>query len=154
RAPLQVEAAPGWFASQLGPAPLAISVAVPKPVAGYSSIRLEPTADLDVVALWREFSVGGLALAGSAVAALLPVYVAIGAALRPLDDVSRAFLKIGEGDYSGRLDARVPSELVPLERGFNEMADRLAAMDARNRTLESQLLTLQEEERADLARDL
>jgi two-component system sensor histidine kinase UhpB len=34
------------------------------------------------------------------------------------------------------------------------MAGRLAAMETRNRALEEQLLTLQEEERADLARDL
>ena len=49
---------------------------------------------------------------------------------------------------------RGPPELVRLGRGVNEMAARLGAMRARNRALEEQILTLQDEERADIARDL
>ena len=47
-----------------------------------------------------------------------------------------------------------PSELVRLGRGVNDMAGRLAAMQATTHRLEDQLRTLQDEERADLARDL
>jgi two-component system sensor histidine kinase UhpB len=47
-----------------------------------------------------------------------------------------------------------PSELVRLGRSVNDMAAQLAAMQARTRRLEDQLRTLQDEERADLARDL
>ena len=47
-----------------------------------------------------------------------------------------------------------PPELMRLARGFNAMTRRLAAVAAQNRRLNERLLTLQAEERADLARDL
>jgi two-component system sensor histidine kinase UhpB len=47
-----------------------------------------------------------------------------------------------------------PPELVALGRGVNEMSARLRTMRERNRALEEQILTLQDEERADIARDL
>jgi two-component system sensor histidine kinase UhpB len=47
-----------------------------------------------------------------------------------------------------------PTELVRLCSGFNEMATRLGDMETANRRLNDQLATVQEEERADLARDL
>jgi two-component system sensor histidine kinase UhpB len=62
--------------------------------------------------------------------------------------------RIGAGDYAARAPERGPPELIRLGRGVNEMAGRLAAMRERNSALEDQLLTLQDEERADIARDL
>jgi two-component system sensor histidine kinase UhpB len=50
--------------------------------------------------------------------------------------------------------ARGPPELIRLADGFNVMTRRLAAAAAQNRRLNERLLTLQSEERADLARDL
>jgi two-component system sensor histidine kinase UhpB len=44
--------------------------------------------------------------------------------------------------------------LHSLQRGFNAMAERLAEIDECNRALEAQLLTIQDEERAEIARDL
>jgi two-component system sensor histidine kinase UhpB len=146
--------APGWFASLLGPAPAEARLPVPLGVKGFSAIVLDPTPALDVSALWTEFSGVVLLLISSSMIGLALVYVAIGAALRPLRDMSEGFLRIGAGDYRGRVTEQGPSELRRLEQGFNAMSERLAAMDDRNRTLETQLVTLQDEERADLARDL
>ena len=53
-----------------------------------------------------------------------------------------------------RVEHAGPPELVRLAQGFNAMAERLDAACARNIRLAEQVLTLQEEERADLARDL
>ena len=44
--------------------------------------------------------------------------------------------------------------MATLAVGFNAMADRLAAADEDNSRLQAELLRLQEEERADFARDL
>jgi two-component system sensor histidine kinase UhpB len=68
--------------------------------------------------------------------------------------LSSALYRIGEGDYEARVPRRGPPELARLAASFNRMADRLASTEARNRRLHEQLLTLQEEERAALARDL
>jgi two-component system sensor histidine kinase UhpB len=74
--------------------------------------------------------------------------------LRPLDRLSTALASVGSEDYAVRLQYAGPPETVRLAEGFNAMMDRLEAAQARNFRLNEQLLTLQEEERAELARDL
>ena len=143
-----------WFARLLGPTPSPARLAVPGAPNGYQSILIEATPALDVSALWTEFSGVVLLLCASSAIGLGLVYLAIGAALRPLRDLSEGFRRIGAGDYASRVAERGTSELKSLEQGFNAMAEQLAEMDGRNRLLETQLLTLQDEERADLARDL
>jgi two-component system sensor histidine kinase UhpB len=147
-------AAPPWFARLLGASPAPIAIAVPASVRGFRAVRLEPTAGLDVGALWTEFSIVLATLCGALIVGLILVYLAIGAALRPLRLLAEGFARIGAGRYGGRVSIQGPSELTHLAAGFNSMGEQLAAMDDRNRMLEGQLLTLQEEERADLARDL
>jgi two-component system sensor histidine kinase UhpB len=61
---------------------------------------------------------------------------------------------IGAVDYAARIDPGGPPELARLVNGFNRMAEQLGDAEAQNRALREQLLSLQEEERADLARDL
>ena len=48
----------------------------------------------------------------------------------------------------------VRPNLARLAKGFNTMVERLDAAQARNLRLNEQLMTLQEEERTELARDL
>jgi two-component system sensor histidine kinase UhpB len=71
-----------------------------------------------------------------------------------LPTLSAAFARLGGGDYTVRVAESGPTELAKLCTGFNEMAGRLGQMEKRNRELNEQLATVQEEERADLARDL
>jgi two-component system sensor histidine kinase UhpB len=146
--------APRWFGRLLGATPPAIAVAVPGGAAGYRAIVLTPTAEIDVSAAWREF-VGIVAvLSGSAAVGLVLVYLVISAAFRPLRALAGQFARVGAGDYSGRVAEGGPTELLGLQRGFNRMAGELAATTERNRLLGDQLLSIQEEERADIARDL
>jgi two-component system sensor histidine kinase UhpB len=148
------KSAPTWFRDLLGPGPRPAAIPVPSGLAGYRDIILTPTPDIDVAAAWREF-VGVVAVLGSGVAAgLVLVYLVIAAAFRPLAALSAQFGRVGAGDYSGRVAEGGPSELLNLQRGFNRMASELAATTERNRLLGDQLLTIQEEERADIARDL
>ena len=89
-----------------------------------------------------------------AVLSALLICTSVGRALRPLEQLSAAFARIGEGDYHGTLPQQGPPELARLATGFNRMAERLAMVAAQNRRLNERLLTLQAEERTDLARDL
>jgi two-component system sensor histidine kinase UhpB len=144
--------APGWFAGLFRPMVSGVTLRAPGPAGGW--VMLAPLPDNDVAAIWAEFidlaAVLSLSLAvGSAL-----VWVTVGQALRPLAEFSAAFVRIGSGDYTAKVREAGPSELVRLGRGVNEMADRLAAMQATTHRLENQLRTLQDEERADLARDL
>jgi two-component system sensor histidine kinase UhpB len=146
--------APRWFQQLLGPSPAAIAIRTPATAPGFRGIVLTPIAEIDVRAAWREFVGVVLVLSGSAAAGLVLVYLVIGAAFRPLRLLAAQFSRISTGDYSGRVAENGPSELLSLQRGFNHMASELAGTTERNRLLTDQLQTLQDEERADIARDL
>ena len=146
--------APTWFRRLLGSSPKTIVVHVPESIRGYAAIGLSPTAAIDVGDAWAEFAGFILVVCSAAIAGLLLVYLVIGAAFRPLRALSREFMRIGTGDYSGRVLEKGPAELLKLQQGFNIMVGQLAGTTDRNRLLTNQLLTIQDEERADIARDL
>ena len=145
---------PQWFRHLLRLTPASITLEVPKTKAGPNALVLTPTPDLDVRAAWSEFLALVGVLVSTAAMGLALIYLVIGAAFRPLTLLAQQFKRIGAGDYTGRVDEIGPSELLHLQRGFNHMAGELAATTERNRLLTEQLATLQEEERADIARDL
>ncbi len=140
---------PGWFASLVGRGPPPVLVRLG---AGTVLLRADPGNELlEVWGSLRGELLGFAALCGPAV---LLVHLTLRGALRPLADVADGLGRIEAGDRDVRVPARGPPELAGLARGFNRMSGRLDDVDARNRRLAEQLASLQEEERADLARDL
>ena len=79
---------------------------------------------------------------------------AVRRALQPLAAVSAALARVGGGDFEARVTATGTRELEGLAQGFNTMARQLDTIDRENRRLHEQLATVQEEERAEIARDL
>jgi two-component system, NarL family, sensor histidine kinase UhpB len=61
---------------------------------------------------------------------------------------------MGDGDYAARVKPRGPRELSHLAHAFNRMAERLEGIESANRRMSRQLLAIQDEERAELAREL
>ncbi|QUD89153.1 sensor histidine kinase [Phenylobacterium montanum] len=121
---------------------------------GSTSIVLRAAPDNDVADSWRQF-VGALTVtAAVGLAGVVLVHLLIGRALRPLGAMGAALARVGGGDYGARVELKGPKELVRLGRSFNRMTGDLAEMRRRTRVLEEQVLKLQDEERADLARDL
>jgi two-component system sensor histidine kinase UhpB len=149
--PLVSAGAPSWFTRLFAPQAVPVDTA---PLAGGAHFRLTPISEPDVGATWTEFTDLALVLGASIAATAVLAWLTVGHALRPLDQVSAALARIGSGRYDARVEELGALELRRLTGGVNEMAARLAAMQARNQALERQLLTLQDEERADLARDL
>ena len=150
--PAEGQPPPGWFASLLRQtvSPLRL----PAPGSDGRVVDLVPVYANDLAAVWAEFQDLALALIIATAGGAAVVYMVVGRALRPLRIVAGALPRIGAGDYAVRAPERGPPELAALGRGVNEMAARLGAMRERNRVLEEQILTLQDEERADIARDL
>ena len=144
--------APDWFVRlvrrRLRP------VAIPVPPDGVSVVTLAAVPNNEASEVWSEGRDGLQVLAAFCVLITLLIHWTIGHALRPLTTLSAAFGRIGAGDYTARVDRRGPPELAELADGFNRMAGMLTAAQTRNHRLDEQLLTLQDEERADLARDL
>ncbi|HUB46690.1 MAG TPA: HAMP domain-containing protein [Acetobacteraceae bacterium] len=145
---------PAWFRRLIGGDPSPERLAVPPAIEHGAAILLQADPTNEVAEVWDETHDAIFILGGFALLSALLLYAAVGHALRPLETLSAAFEQIGQGDYHRRIPQHGPPELVRLARGFNQMTQRLAAAAMQNRRLNERLLTLQAEERADLARDL
>ncbi|HWF77837.1 MAG TPA: histidine kinase [Caulobacteraceae bacterium] len=145
-------AAPGWFASVMRPDIPPTRLAIPG--AGGAAVELRPLYADDTAETWAVFLDIALVLTLAMVGGGVAVFALVTWALRPLTAVGSVLPRIGAGDYAARAPEAGPPEIVALGRGVNEMAARLATMRERTRALEEQILTLQDEERADIARDL
>ncbi|MDR3472281.1 MAG: histidine kinase [Devosia sp.] len=143
---------PAWFGAFLRQD--IPSIRLNSPSGSGAVVELRPVYTNDTAAVWPEFLDLALVLALSCLGGAMLVWVVVGRALGPLRAVGHVLPRIGGGDYAARAPERGPPEIVGLARGVNEMAEQLAAMRMRNRALEEQILTLQDEERADIARDL
>jgi two-component system, NarL family, sensor histidine kinase UhpB len=146
--------APEWFHRVLAMPALTARIALPGRFAELGTILLEADPHNEVDETWDDTILSLTLLAAFSSLVLGMVYWTLGRALRPLDQMAAAFARIGRGDYRPRVADSGPLELARVCRGFNQMASRLADMQRRNRRLGAQLTVVQEEERAELARNL
>ena len=149
-----VIAVPLWFRDLIGPdiPPSDITVAARRASGLAIRLRADPTNEAGEV--WGEFHDAVLALAVFCLLALAFTTWTVRRLLHPIVGLLSGLSRIGSGDYGARVIEEGPAELAMLASGFNRMAARLTAIEAQNLRLHAQLATLQEEERADLARDL
>jgi two-component system sensor histidine kinase UhpB len=141
---------PTWFVTLIAPSLTPVRL----DVGAGSAITIEPDPRNEIGEVWTQLQDDLVAVGLSCALNIALVSIVVGRALRPLDRLSAALASVGSGEYAVRVVHAGPPELVRLAQGFNAMAEQLDAAQARNRRLNDQLLTLQEEERIDLARDL
>jgi two-component system sensor histidine kinase UhpB len=148
------EPAPAWFYRLVVSREPTRALPLPGPLDRVGTLTLETDAHNEVAEAWSDVSLTLVIMALFFAMVLALAFFTIRAALAPLRDVCAALLRIGTGDYSARIEAPLSHELAPLRDGFNAMAARLEEMWTQNRALTEQIIDLQEEERAELARDL
>ncbi len=144
------QAVPGWFSRLL--APKAEVQRFNLPDGGTIALAADPLNELGE--RWTELGDSLRQLGLFFVLAAVAVLWITQRALRPLHQLDSALERIEAGDYAAHVEVRGPPEIGRLAATFNRMATQLAATEAHNARLHLQLLNLQEEERADLARDL
>jgi two-component system sensor histidine kinase UhpB len=145
---------PAWFAWVIGVAPVADRVPILIDGRTYGTIVIETDPRNEILEVWNQFSESLVTLAFFCGFTVLLIYLLIGHALRPLDRLGAALEQVGQGDYGTRIGGALAPELSRLRDCFNRMAARLAETDRDNQRLNEHLLTLQEQERSDIARDL
>jgi len=146
--------APAWFYAMLAHAPGVSRIPVSMSSGRSGMILLETDSRNEIGEAWSDATLTFVILALFCGLSALLVYWIVGRALTPLNAVVMAFQRVGQGDYAPQAPHGGPSELVQLSEGFNQMVTRLARMSQRKEQLEEQLVEVQEEERAELARDL
>ena len=148
------EAAPRWFYRLVVTSPARLVVPLDAPFRDAGVLTLETDPHNEVAEAWSDARLTLTIMSLFFAMVLGLAFVTIRAALAPIRDVCGALARIGAGDYATRIEPSVARELAPLRDGFNLMAKRLEEMGVQNRALNEQILNLQEEERAELARDL
>lgn len=146
--------APGWFVRLIGVPSMTERVPITRDAQPYATVVLEADPHNETLDVWNDFNNTVIVLLSFSGLTILLIYLFIGRALRPLYRLGAALEQIGRGNYATRIGGRLPPELSELHEKFNRMAGRLAGADADNRRLNEQLLTVQEQERGDIARDL
>jgi two-component system sensor histidine kinase UhpB len=146
--------APKWFYDLLAGPPNVLHVQLPPVFDGIGSIVLQSDPANEVAEVWGDIGLTLSVLTIFCALVLTFVYWTLWSAIRPLRDLTAAFRRVGQRDYGGRVNEKGPFEFVQLYQGFNQMVERLQHTEQQNKRLQEQLTTVQDEERADLARNL
>jgi two-component system sensor histidine kinase UhpB len=146
--------APDWFFRLFAVPPKILRVDLPPVFEGHGTVMLETDAHNEVAEIWGDVGLTLTLLTIFCTLVLASFYWTLGTVIRPLESLTHAFARVGNGDYHQRVSEKGPHELLRLCQGFNQMVQRLARAESHNHRLQKQLLTVQDEERADLARDL
>jgi len=147
-------AVPNWFVTLLQPQPQMMRFALPGELSDFATLRLETTARNEIDEIWSGALLAALTLLSFMGLVLALVALVIWHALRPIKPLLAAFENLGTARDEGDLKPFGPPEFRKLFAGFNAMARRLKTTEQRNTMLGAQIATVQEEERAELARDL
>lgn len=151
RLKLPSDPAPQWLISLLTGEPHATSLELPD---GRGRIQLRADPLNEITEVWDDAKLKLAIVGGFCALVTTMISITLGRALKPLEDLSSALQSVGSGDYEVHVSEKGPQELAAIYRGFNTMAGKLADSEHRNRQLNEQLNTVQDEERAEIARDL
>ncbi len=114
----------------------------------------EPDMAADVYEKW----IGFLAIVASGAALMLVTlaitYLTVDAALKPLRDLGSGLARLRDGHYSGTIPCSGPPEIRESCEAANELAATLTSLDRENRGLLRKMVSIQDEERRDIAREL
>jgi signal transduction histidine kinase len=152
RAPLgQV---PGWFVDLLGIPDLDVSFPVTIEGRRVGDIVSSPDISADIYEKWIGFL--GIVWAGIALTLLTGViaYFAAGAALSPLQHLGDGLTRMRLGDYEHLIQPAGPPEIRKSSGEANELARTLKRLSQDNRSLLRKIVSLQDDERRDMAREL
>lgn len=144
---------PGWFTRLMAPPQFSARISIP--LTGFPCVLLlRSDAGDEIGEVWQLARDAFAAMALFSVAALLLVWLIAGHSLRFVRPFQDGLRTISDGNYDARLTPDGPPEFTALAQGFNHMAARLSDYRKSNHRLQQQILGLQEEERAEIARDL
>lgn len=146
--------APDWFIRIMEPEAVAFRRLITKGSQSFGYLVVEADPSDEVTEVWRDmqvlFILGGFFLS----LILILVYMALRQGLKPLGDLADALAKLENGDFTARVGTGAAKELNPIQIRFNHMASVLEKTMAENHALAGNMLTVQESERRDLAREL
>lgn len=149
-------AVPVWFSYLVAPAPKIFRRTLSSNPANESptDIILQTDPSDEIEEAWQESSTLLILIVLFALGLIVLLYIGLGIALRPLTQLQQAINAIGHRQYQTRLPVFQLVEFNHLAQRFNDMAQQLQQFHQENQRLLQYSLTLQEEERRIIAREL
>jgi two-component system sensor histidine kinase UhpB len=145
--------APRWFVHLMTPPQL--SAAIHINLRRFPCVvQLNSDPRSEIADVWGRARDAFLAMLLFCAGTMAMVSLAVTYAVRFFRRFQTGLLAVSDGDYDTRLESGGPPEFAALARGFNHMVERLAHFSDANRRLQQQIQSVQEEERAGIARDL
>ncbi len=117
-------------------------------------ILFEPDLSADVFEKWVGFL--AIVISGSTLLLLaaLSAYFITGTAIRPLEQLAKGLTRLGQGDYDTPIALAGPAEMRRSCAEANQLARTLKGLSQHNRELLRKLVSVQDDERRELAREL
>lgn len=148
------DGAPAWFARLVGVQALSREVEVREGGVLVGRVRIAGVPDDEVAEVWddvRDFATVAVAVNGAILAAL---FIALGRVRADLGRFRAALGELEQSRFSCRVDLPRTRELAEVAERFNALAAALAAARTQNERLSARLVTLQEDERRQIAGEL
>jgi two-component system sensor histidine kinase UhpB len=145
---------PHWFVDIMAMPDMNASFPVTIEGKHIGEIMFAPDISADLYEKWIAF----LALLSSGIALMLLTasiaYFITGAAVDPLQKLGEGLSRMRSGDYERLIPASGPPEIRRSSEEANELAKTLGKLSQDNRALLRRIVSLQDDERRDLAREL
>lgn len=145
---------PRWFSALIRVDDLRREVPITSGNSRLGTVVLLGEASDEVAEVWQDvidLAMVAIILNITVIAAL---YLALGRILHPLTDVSAGLCALEEGRFRRHLPRPTVRELQQIVDRFNALADHLAAAKADNARMNRRLVTLQDDERRQVAMEL
>lgn len=144
---------PDWFATLVRPEVAGRAVRVVAGAGIEPVVIVGEPAD-EIAEAWQDFSSLAAVWLGLNALVLAILYVVLGRVLNPLAHLSKGMHQLEEGHYMTRLKPSKVRELAIITDRFNTLASALETARDENSRLYRQLITVQEEERREIANEL
>ncbi len=144
---------PAWFVALVHPETTAVNVPISiKGKPGSLVITSHPNDE--IAEIWDGIVTQVLVGSGVAIVLFLITSLVVSRALKPIEALSRAITKIESGSYDTRVKVEGSPELAAICEKLNHLATALGAAVDDKRRLAERVVSLQDVERKEIAREL
>src|SRR3982075_2724268 len=145
---------PRWFIYLLALPEIGASFPVMIGANHVADIVFAPDLSADLYEKWVGFLAIAISWAGLIVLTGVIAYLTVGAALRPLRDLGAGLTRMRKGNYDDLIPVSGPPEVRKSGEEANELARTLDTLSHDNKSLLRKIVSLQDDERHNLAREL
>jgi two-component system, NarL family, sensor histidine kinase UhpB len=145
---------PHWFIALLNIPD--IGTAYPVAIAGHhvGDVIFTPDLSADIFEKWIGFLAITLSGSGLMLMAALSAHFTTGSAIRPLEQLQQGLARLRAGEYDSAIPCKGPPEIRKSCEAANQLSLTLKQLSRDNRTLLRRLVSVQDDERRELAREL